>query len=300
MKNSIELLAPGGDLDAVKAAIAGGADAIYCGVERFNARNRAANINLSDLPGVLRLAHENDCELFLTLNIVIVESEFPVLFRLLNSLVNMGVDGVIVQDLGLLYILYHYFPTLNVHASTQLTSHNSGQINFLATLGVKRINLCRELTLDEIGELTAAAHDLDILSEVFVHGSLCLSFSGLCYLSSFQGGNSGNRGRCSQPCRDRYETCSATLHYPLNLKDNSAFSQVAALAATGVDSFKVEGRIKKFHYVYTVVHAWRKQLQRLGDGRPLRHDKGELRQVFNRDFSSGYLTGNRGEEMFID
>lgn len=299
-EKKIELLAPGGDLDGIKAAIAAGADAVYCGLDRFNARNRAENISFSDLPGLVHLAHENQCEIFLTLNILIVESEFPTLFRLLNRIVNMGVDGLIVQDLGLLSLLCRFFPTLAVHASTQLTNHNVGQIQFLAALGVKRVNLCRELNVAEIEELTDEAHGHGLLTEVFVHGSLCLSFSGLCYLSSFQSGNSGNRGRCSQPCRMPYETDLPGLEYPLNLKDNSAFCDLATLAATGVDSVKIEGRIKKFHYVYTVVRAFRKQLQCLQEKRPLRLDRGELRKVFNRDFSNGYLRGDLGKAMFID
>ncbi len=299
-EKKIELLAPGGDLDGIKAAIAAGADAVYCGLDRFNARNRAKNIPLSDFPGIVRLAHENQCEIFLTLNILIVESEFPTLFRLLNRIVNMGVDGLIVQDLGLLSLLCRFFPTLAVHASTQLTSHNAGQIQFLADLGAKRVNLCRELNVAEIEELTDEAHGHGLLSEVFVHGSLCLSFSGLCYLSSFQSGNSGNRGRCSQPCRNPYEVSPSGIGHPLNLKDNSAFCDLADLAAAGVDSVKIEGRIKKFHYVYTVVRAFRKQLQRLQEKQPLRLDRGELRKVFNRDFSNGYLRGDLGGDMFID
>jgi len=206
MNRKIELLVPGGDIDAIKAAIVAGADAIYCGLDRFNARNRAENIRIKDLNGIIRMAHSNGCELFLTLNVIIVESEIPALIALLNKVVNTKVDGLIVQDFGLFYILSRYYPTLKVHASTQLTTHNQGQIAFLDRLKARRVNLSRELNLSEIATLTETAHKNHMLTEVFVHGSNCLSFSGICYLSSVHGGNSGNRGRCSQPCRDQYET----------------------------------------------------------------------------------------------
>ena len=130
MKRKIELLAPGGDIDSIKAAILAGADAIYCGLNKFNARNRATNLNYDDLNGVLNLAHRNNCKIFLTLNIIIVESEIPSVISLLNRLVNTSIDGVIVQDLGLLYLLSKYFKNLKIHASTQLTTHNEGQIFF--------------------------------------------------------------------------------------------------------------------------------------------------------------------------
>ena len=180
----MELLAPGGDIDCIKAAIIAGANAIYCGLDKFNARNRAENITFDDLNGILRLAHSNNCEVFLTLNIIIVESEIPALIRLLNKLINTKIDGVIVQDLGMLYILSTYFKDLKIHASTQLTTHNEGQVKFLSKLGATRVNLSRELNLDEIKALTSTGHEHNVLTEVFVHGSNCLSFSGICYLSS--------------------------------------------------------------------------------------------------------------------
>ena len=300
MTAKIELLAPGGDIDSIKAAIVAGADAIYCGLDKFNARNRAENILLDDLNGILRLAHQHNCEIFLTLNIIIIDSEIPALVKLLNRLVNTTIDGVIVQDLGMLYLLAHYFPALKVHASTQLTTHNEGQIRFLNQLGATRVNLSRELNLEEIGHLAAIGHQHQMLSEVFVHGSNCIGFSGLCYLSSAHGGNSGNRGRCSQSCRDPYQTTAMGKEYPLNLKDNSAYSDLQALADAGVDSVKIEGRIKKFHYVYTVVDAWRIQLNRLYAQQELLEENHELYKVFNRDFSNAFLSGHIDREMFID
>ncbi|WP_351089635.1 peptidase U32 family protein [Shewanella sp. S1-49-MNA-CIBAN-0167] len=300
MNKKIELLAPGGDVEAIKAAIVAGADAVYFGLDNFNARNRAINVSFDELNPLLALAHKHDCQMFLTLNIIIIETEVPALFRLLNRLVNTDIDGVIVQDLGLFYILGHYFPSLDIHASTQVTTHNSGQIEFLHQLGSSRTNLSRELTLDEIRDLTQVSHALNMATEVFVHGSNCISFSGLCYISSVHGGNSGNRGRCSQPCRDAYQPAKAAKEFPLNMKDNSSYHQLTELAEAGVDSLKIEGRIKKPHYVYTVVNTWRKQLQRYYQNQPLVDEKINLHQVFNRDFTDGYLNNNINKDMFID
>ncbi|CAG37580.1 peptidase U32 family protein [Desulfotalea psychrophila] len=300
MKRKIELLAPGGDIDSIKAAIIAGADAIYCGLDKFNARNRAENIGIEELNGILRLAHKNSCEIFLTLNIIIIESEIPTLINLLNKLVNTGLDGIIVQDFGAFYLLEKYFPSLKIHASTQLTSHNEGQIKFLKRLTATRVNLCRELNLNEIKSLARTGHEHDLLTEVFVHGANCICFSGICYLSSVLGGNSGNRGRCSQPCRDQYLTTVRAKNFPLNLKDNSAYADLAELAEAGVDSIKIEGRIKKFHYVHTVVNSWRQQLRRLSNKEELLKDDENLHRVFNRGFSNAFLKGDINRNMFID
>ncbi|ELB2946553.1 U32 family peptidase [Vibrio alginolyticus] len=299
-RDQFELLAPGGDLDSIKAAIAAGADAIYCGLDRFNARNRATNLTLDNLNGVLTLAHQHSCKIFLTLNVLILESEIPAIVRLLSQLNTTKIDGVIVQDLGLAYILKHHFPDLDVHASTQLNTHNEGQILFLNQLTASRVNLSRELNISEIKHLAQFGREHNVMMEVFVHGSYCIGFSGICYISSARNGASGNRGRCSQPCREQYETTKTGNNYPLNMKDNSAFSDLEALADAGVYSLKVEGRIKKSHYVYTVVDNWRKQIDRMCDGVELSNDTTELYTVFNRDFSNAFLQGDFGKAMYID
>ncbi|EHU5190141.1 U32 family peptidase [Vibrio parahaemolyticus] len=299
-RDQFELLAPGGDLDSIKAAIAAGADAIYCGLDRFNARNRATNLTLDNLNGVLTLAHQHSCKIFLTLNVLILESEIPAIVRLLCQLNTTKIDGVIVQDLGLAYILKHHFPDLDVHASTQLNTHNEGQILFLNQLTASRVNLSRELNIDEIKHLAQFGREHNVMMEVFVHGSYCIGFSGICYISSARNGASGNRGRCSQPCREQYETTKTGNNYPLNLKDNSAFGDLEALADAGVYSLKVEGRIKKSHYVYTVVDNWRQQIDRLCEGLELSEDTTELYTVFNRDFSNAFLQGDFGKAMYID
>lgn len=299
-KEQFELLAPGGDLDSIKAAIAAGADAIYCGLERFNARNRATNITLDVLDSVLELAHQHNCKIFLTVNIVLLENEIPSVIRLLKQLAESQVDGVIVQDLGLAYIVKHHFPELDMHASTQMNTHNDGQIVLLSKLGASRVNLSRELDIDEITHLAQFGRQHNVMTEVFVHGSYCIGFSGLCYFSSERSGASGNRGRCSQPCRDQYQTTQMGKNYPLNLKDNSAYSDIAALANAGVYSLKVEGRIKKPHYVYTVVDNWRRQIDHFCESGNILSDMTELYSVFNRDFTNGYLQGDIHRDMYID
>lgn len=299
-RDQFELLAPGGDLDSIKAAIAAGADAIYCGLDRFNARNRATNLTLDNLNGVLHLAHQHSCKIFLTLNVLILESEIPAIVRLLSQLNTTQIDGVIVQDLGLAYILKHHFPDLDVHASTQLNTHNEGQILFLNRLTASRVNLSRELNINEIKHLAQFGRQHNVMMEVFVHGSYCIGFSGICYISSARNGASGNRGRCSQPCREQYQTTKTGNNYPLNMKDNSAFGDLEALVDAGVYSLKVEGRIKKSHYVYTIVDNWRKQIDRLCEGVELSSDTRELYTVFNRDFSNAFLQGDFGKAMYID
>ena len=300
MSSKIELLAPGGDIEAIKAAIIAGADAVYCGLDTFNARNRAANISFDELVGIIRLAHQYECQIFLTLNIIILEREFKSLAKLLSKLVNTTLDGVIVQDLGLLYVLRKHFPTLDIHASTQLTTHNVGQIPFLKRLGASRVNLSRELNLREITAITKVCSDLDVLTEVFVHGSLCVAFSGLCYSTSASVGNSGNRGRCSQACREEYETTPSGNNFPLNIKDNSAFFDLPALIDAGVHSFKVEGRIKGASYVHTVIDSFRKQIDGFVQTGELLEDGERLYKVFNRDLTNAFLRGDLNQSMFIE
>ncbi len=300
MKRKFELLAPGGDIESIKAAIIAGTDAVYCGLNQFNARNRATNIDFEDLNGIIHLGHTHNCKVYLTLNILIVGSEIPFLISLLNKLINTNIDGVIVQDLGLFYLLSKYFKDLKIHASTQLNTHNEGQISFLNKLTATRVNLSRELNINEIKALALIGHKNNMSSEVFVHGSYCISFSGICYISSVLEGNSGNRGRCSQPCRDRYLPTLENKNFPLNLKDNSAYFDLKELYDAKVGSIKIEGRMKRLDYVYTVVKCWKKQIQSLYAQNRFNTDNSDLYKVFNRDFSNAYLKGNINKDMFID
>lgn len=296
-----ELLAPGGDSDCVKAAIIAGADAVYCGLPMFNARQRAENISFEQLSTLVTLAHQKNCRIYLTLNTLILEKEFDELFELVNRVSAMGIDAVIVQDLGLLYFLKTHFPALEVHASTQMTTHNTGQIAFLSAQKVLQVNLSRELSLPEITALCDFGKNVGVKSEVFVHGAYCISFSGQCYMSCAMSGHSGNRGACVQPCRRSYNIAGTKqTGLPFNLKDNSAFSSAGALIEAGVDSLKIEGRIKNSTYVYTTVAAWREQLERYRSTREVSNDAPLLNTVFNRQFSDGYLGGRIDKNMFID
>jgi putative protease len=181
-----------------------------------------------------------------------------------------------------------------------LTTHNVGQIPFLKKLGASRVNLSRELNLREITAINKVCVEHDVLTEVFVHGSLCVAFSGLCYSTSASVGNSGNRGRCSQACREEYETTASGHNFPLNIKDNSAFFDLPALIEAGVHSFKIEGRIKGANYVHTVVDSFRKQIDGFLNTGELTEDGERLYKVFNRDFSNAFLRGDLNQSMFID
>jgi putative protease len=303
-KRTIELLAPGGDADCVKAAISAGADAVYCGLGSFNARQRASNLSLEELGELASIAARYSCKLYLTLNTLVFDKEIPEILTILEGVYKAGIRAIIVQDFGLLHLIKSNFPEIEVHASTQLTTHNKGQIAFLSRLGVAQVNLSRELSAHEIKPLCDTAHELKMKVEVFVHGAFCISFSGQCYMSSNLCGKSGNRGACVQPCRRLYSLpnakSGASAKAIFNLKDNFVFSEADTLYNAGVDSFKIEGRIKKFPYVYNVTSAWREQVDALEDGREIRRDDKRLSAVFNRKFTSGYVDGKISEEMFID
>jgi U32 family peptidase len=301
LPKNIEILAPGGDSDCVKAAIIAGADAVYCGLPVFNARQRAENISIENLKELIQLAHQNGCKIYLTLNTLILEEEFREIFDIVKKVSAMGVDAVIVQDMGLLYFLKRYFPTLEVHASTQMTTHNRGQIEFLSLLNVKQVNCARELSLPELQSLCISGKGRGIKIEAFVHGAYCISFSGQCYMSSAMSGHSGNRGACVQPCRRPYRIGEGReTRLPFNLKDNSAYASAGELIKAGVHSLKIEGRIKNYGYVYTTVTAWRKQVEHFLSTNRAYPDDPSLKTVFNRQFSDGYLKGTIDRNMFID
>ncbi|MBN1761026.1 MAG: U32 family peptidase [Chitinispirillaceae bacterium] len=300
-ERSIELLAPGGDADAVKAAILAGADAVYCGLAQYNARRRAENLTIERLKELVLIAHRHSCRIYLTLNSLIVDAEIPEVAAIITDCRRLGVDAFIVQDPGVLYLLREYFPEVEVHASTQMTTHNAGQLGFIDRFGVRQVNLARELSLEEIAELAGVATERGMRTEVFVHGAFCISFSGQCYMSSAMSGRSGNRGACVQPCRRSYRCKGGgTEITPFNLKDNSAFARVKELAGVGVGSVKIEGRIKGYKYVYATVAAWRRQLDRYFSGDKPHDDDPALHSVFNRSLTSGYLDNRIDRSMFID
>ncbi|MBN2051180.1 MAG: U32 family peptidase [Spirochaetales bacterium] len=296
-----EILAPGGDILSVKAALEAGADAVYLGLPAFNARRKASNITAADLPHLVLLAHERGVKIFVTANILITQGEIGQYSEFISFCLASGVDGLIIADLGALSLLHSLFPGTELHASTQMTTHNTAQIDFLRSFGVKRVNLGRELPLQRVAEITRYAHGIGMETEVFVHGAYCISYSGQCYMSSFLGGESGNRGVCFQPCRRRYNLEGSGSADPVNflsLKDNNALSLTEALVKAGVDAVKIEGRMKNFQYVHTVVTAWRRRLDTLARGEEDRENYGDLSRVFNRGFSAGYALDRVGPEMF--
>ncbi len=251
-----ELLAPAGSLETFFAAMEKGADAVYAGLKEFSARAKAKNFTLAQMERMTAYCHSLGRKLYVTVNTLIKENELAHLVEVLSALEAMNVDGVIVQDLAVARLARRHFPGLKLHASTQMTIHNSPGVRQLAELGFERVVLARELHIDEIRAITAAS---PIGIECFIHGALCFSFSGQCYFSSFLGGYSGNRGRCAQPCRRQYRYRGKEGYY-FSTNDFSSIDMLPQLAQAGVSSFKIEGRMKSAEYVANVVSAYRMAL----------------------------------------
>lgn len=258
--NKPELLLPVGNIESFYAAIKGGADAIYVGLKSFNARGRAANFNNIQFQLLLDEALRNNVKVYATLNTVIKNREIPELLDTLWFLSKTKVAAVIIQDWGTYYLLKKHFPKLVVHASTQMANHNSTGTNFSQKLGFERVILARELTMPELNQIQKNS---TIETEVFVHGALCYSFSGMCNFSSYLGGAGANRGLCTQPCR-RFYNINKEKHLAFSLKDNQLIEQVTEMAKIGVASLKVEGRLKSGEYVYQVAQAYRKVIDGTG------------------------------------
>ena len=295
-----EILSPAGDIECIKAAFAAGADAVYFGLPFFNARQRAKNIDVKELPHIVAEAKLRGIKLYLTLNTLITEEEIPSVLDAIDTAMISGIKDFIIQDMGILYVLKKFYPMAKIHISTQATTHTKGQIIFFSKCNITRINLARELSLSEIKELTNLAHKNNMETEAFVHGSYCISYSGQCYLCSFLEGCSGNRGLCQQNCRRFYRKGNRKKYY-LNLKDNSALEYSSELMNAGVDSLKIEGRIKSPAYVYSAVKGWKTVLDNLSDSKEKRDMAALLFDgVFNRLFTSGYLEGNVSNNMFSE
>ncbi len=283
-----EILAPAGGPEQLSAAVRAGADAVYLGLKAFNARGSAHNFDAEELGQAVRYAHARGVKVHVTLNTLVRDDEADDLVRELESIAASGADAVIVQDLAVASLVKELCPSLSLHASTQTAVHNLAGVKQLERLGFKRVVLARELSLDEI---RAVCRGCSAEVEVFVHGALCMSVSGNCWLSSMIGGRSGNRGRCAQPCRLNFRC--GEREYALSLKDMSHIDGMAALADAGVRSLKIEGRMKGPDYVAAAVTACR--LAREGRA----YDKQGLRDVFSRGgFTDGYLTGKRTLAMF--
>ncbi|MBP5668050.1 MAG: U32 family peptidase [Salinivirgaceae bacterium] len=251
-----ELLLPVGNVESLYAAIEGCADAIYLGLKGFNARGRAANFTEAQLAAICKLAAKHHVKVYVTLNIVVKNSELADVLDTLQFLSGQPIAGVIIQDWGVFSLMRRYFPKLVAHASTQMANHNSVGANHCQRIGFKRVVLAREITFREL-ELIQQRTKIE--TEVFVHGALCYSISGFCQFSSFLGGAGANRGLCTQPCR-RFYNCQGQKRTFFSMKDNQLIDKIKELAQMGVSSLKVEGRLKSGEYVYTVAQAYRKAL----------------------------------------
>lgn len=285
MTNKPELLLPAGNIESFNAAIKAGADAVYVGLMQFNARGRARNFTNQQFISLLNEARKNKVLVYVTLNTIIKNSEIELLIAYLHFLNNAGPDGIIVQDWGVYYIASNFFPNLKIHASTQLGIHNSAGMLYLAEKGFRRAVLARELTLSELKKIV---HVSPVETEIFVHGALCYSFSGMCLFSSFIGGRGANRGLCAQPCRRDYIHKNESK-FLFNLKDNQLLDFVPKLAETGVSSFKIEGRLKPGEYTYRVGEAYRKVID---DNQVSELERKSLELDFGRQKTSYFIGGN--------
>ncbi|HMI58840.1 MAG TPA: DUF3656 domain-containing protein [Gemmatimonadaceae bacterium] len=297
-----ELLSPAGSLDAARAAIANGADAIYLGAERFNARDDGAQLTLEELDQACRLAHSRGARVYLTLNTLIKPAELSDALSLLGECIDRGIDAVIVQDLGLVRLIRRVYPALEIHGSTQMTVHDGAGAAVLERLGVHRVVLARENTIEDIRAIRSAVPGLAL--ESFVHGALCISYSGQCYMSGMISERSANRGSCAQSCRKDYSlTDSATgetldTGFLISARDLAAHEHLEALAEAGIRTLKVEGRKKKPEYVATVTRSYRAFLDQIAKGehvQPLEHT-GDLVQIFSRGFTGGMYGGRAGRD----
>ena len=289
----LELLAPAGSMDALRAAVQNGADAVYLGVGTFNARQSAKNFTIDSLQEALRYCHVRGVQVHLTLNTLVTDREIQPVRELIRAAAQAGVDAFIVQDLGVVQLCRQIAPQVSIHGSTQLTVHSLAGVQMCAAMGMDRVVLSRELNRQEIAYICANS---PIEIEIFGHGALCMCYSGQCYLSAMIGSRSGNRGRCAQPCRQSYGYGRWEEKYPLSLKDNCLVHYLQELEAMGVVSVKLEGRMKKPEYVATVTAVYRKAMD---DGQVTRPMMDALMTAFNRQgFTDGYYTSRVDQKMF--
>ena len=290
----MELLAPAGSMEALRAAVCNGADAVYLGADTFNARMNARNFSAADLQEAVVYCHVRGVKVHLTLNTLVLDREMPRAAELIRLAASCGVDAFIVQDLGVVSLCRQLAPDVPIHASTQMSIHSLEGVMEAAALGCSRVVLARELPAEEIAHICKKS---PVEIEVFVHGALCMCYSGQCYLSSVIGRRSGNRGQCAQPCRlpygyGRFES----TRYPLSLKDNCLVGELDELRRMGVASIKIEGRMKRPEYVAIVTRAYRTVLN---GGKLMPSDLQELETAFSRQgFTDGYFRGQTGSDMF--
>lgn len=307
-KKNIELLAPAGSWEALEAAVNAGADAVYMGGRAFGARAYASNFDKEEMAKAVYFAHMHRVRLYVTVNTLVDDSELGELADYLLFLNNVGVDGIIVQDLGVIRLARRIVPELPLHASTQMTITNSGGVDFAVAAGMERSVLARELSLKEIDAACKRGTEI----ETFIHGALCVCYSGQCLMSSLIGGRSGNRGRCAQPCRLPYKLLNVkgedmlsgkdAGQYLLSPKDMNTLHILPQLIETGVVSYKIEGRMKRPEYVAVVVDAYRRAIDSYlaGNYHVPEEDFANIEQIFNRDFTTAYMVNRPGKEMMSD
>lgn len=293
----VELLAPAGNYDALLGAVNAGADAVYLGGEQYGARAYADNFSRDEIISGIRLAHIYHKKIYLTINTLVKERELEGLYDFFLPFYEAGLDGVIIQDLGVLAYVRRYFPGLELHASTQMTLTGSEGVSFLKEYGVSRVVPARELSLEEIKNLKETGAEV----EIFIHGAMCYCYSGQCLFSSILGGRSGNRGRCAQPCRLPYEINGGKECFPLSMRDMCTIDLLPELIESGVDSFKIEGRMKKPSYVAGVTAIYRKYIDQYyekGSIHVSAQDRQLLSSLYIRSkIGDGYFHRHNGREM---
>ena len=307
-KKTIELLAPAGSWEALEAAVNAGADAVYMGGKAFGARAYASNFDEEEMARAVYFAHMHHVRLYITVNTLVDDSELGELAEYLRFLSNVGIDGIIVQDLGVIRLAKKIVPELPLHASTQMTITNSSGVDFAVSAGMERSVLARELSLKEIEAACSRGTEI----ETFIHGALCVCYSGQCLMSSLIGGRSGNRGRCAQPCRLPYKLLNDNDEdmlrgkdagqYLLSPKDMNTLAILPKLIEAGVVSYKIEGRMKRPEYVAVVVDAYRRAIDSYlaGDYQVPAEDLANIEQIFNRDFTTAYMEKRPGRTMMSD
>ena len=300
-----ELLSPAGSMESLKAGIQNGADAIYLGGSSFGARASATNFDNDELIEAVKYAKLRNVNIFVTVNTSIKETEVEELISYTDFLYKIGVDAIILSDIGVAEVLRKRYPNMELHASTQISAHSLNDVLELKKVGFNRVVLARELSIEEIKEI---CDNVDIDIEVFIHGAICISYSGQCLMSSMLGDRSGNRGRCAQPCRQSYKLINKTTgkiidvngNYLLSPKDLCSIENIEKILDTGVKSLKIEGRMKRPEYVAVVTSRYRKTIDNYinnkitDDKKALKED---LEAIFNRKFTSGYLMSKNGSNI---
>ena len=302
----IELLAPAGNMEALKAAIQGGCDAVYIGGAHFGARAFSKNFSNEEIVLAIKYAHLYGVKVYVTVNTLIYDNEVGDFLNYIEFIHKNNVDAVLIQDIGMFDLLRKTFPNLELHASTQMHIHNLDGVKFMESLGMKRIVLARETSIDDIKNII---NNCNAEIEVFVHGALCISYSGQCLMSSLIGGRSGNRGTCAGSCRLKYDVIDSNNqklnknNYPLSTKDLNSLEFIGELIDAGVSSLKIEGRMKSKEYVYKVVSIYRKAIDSYyKNGKVIidENDMLELKKIFNRNYTKGFLNNANNDDIIND